>query len=95
MEDCQDDDKGRYRPKGVIGKGVGNSQNASEMRQKCVRNASEMRQKCVKNASCFIGKKRNIPKCVTPLGENTFWTIPEFGKGSKLWKTVRMTTKGG
>ena len=36
----------RYRPKGVFGKGVGNS-------QKCVRNASEMRQ----NGSCFIGKR--------------------------------------
>ena len=43
----------RYRPKGVFGKGVGNSQNASEMRQKCVKNASEMRQ----NGSCFIGKR--------------------------------------
>ena len=32
----------RYRPKGVFGKGVGNSQNASEMRQ---------------NGSCFIGKR--------------------------------------
>ena len=31
----------RYRPKGVFGKGVGDSQNASEMRQKCVRNASK------------------------------------------------------
>ena len=73
----------RYRPKGVFGKGVGNSQNASEMRQKCVRNASkwvlfywekrnvqnasEIRQNCVKNASKMRG---------TPLGENTFWTIP-------------------
>ena len=43
----------RYRPKGVFGKGVGNSKNASEMRQKCVKNASEMRQ----NGSCFIGKR--------------------------------------
>ena len=34
----------RYRPKGVFGKGVGNSKNASEMRQKYVRNASKMRQ---------------------------------------------------
>ena len=57
--------------------------NASEMRQKCVRhaskwvlfywekrnvqNASEIRQNCVKNASKMRG---------TPLGENTFWTIP-------------------
>ena len=47
----------RYRPKGVFGKGVGNSQNASEMRQKCVKNASETRQ----NGSCFIGK-RGTPK---------------------------------
>ena len=43
----------RYRPKGVFGKGVGNSQNASEMRQKYVKNASEMRQ----NGSCLIGKR--------------------------------------
>ena len=47
----------RYRPKGVFGKGVGNSQNASEMRQKCVRNASkrvlgkEEHPKCVRNPS--------------------------------------------
>ena len=61
-----------YRPKGVLGKGVGNSKNASEMRQKCVKNApkeerSKTRQTCVKNASKMRG---------TPLGENTFWTIP-------------------
>ena len=76
--------KNRYCPKGVFGKGVGNSQSASEMRQKCVRNASkwvlfywekrnvqnasEIRQNCVKNASKMRG---------TPLGENTFWTIPK------------------
>ena len=76
----------RYRPKGVFGKGVGNSKNASEMRQKCVRNASkwvsfywetrnvqnasEICQNCVKNASKMRG---------TPLGENTFWTIPTGG----------------
>ena len=51
-----------------------------------------MRQKCVKNGSCFIAwEKRNVQNtseirqnCVknaskmrgTPLGENTFWTIP-------------------
>ena len=63
--------------KRCFGKGVGNSENASEMRQECA-----------KNGSCFIGEKRNVPKCVrnaskiapkmrgTPLGENTFWTIP-------------------
>ena len=46
----------RYRPKGVFGKGVGNS-------QKCVKNASEMRQKCVRNASkwvLFYWEKRNV-----------------------------------
>ena len=66
----------RYRPKGVFGKGVGNSKNASEMRQKCVKmglvllgqeERSKMRQKSVKIASKMRG---------TPLGENTFWTIP-------------------
>ena len=68
----------RYRPKkGVLGKGVGNNKNASEMRQKCVKNApksvlfneerSKMRQKYVINASRMRG---------TPLGENNFWTIP-------------------
>ena len=31
----------RYRPKGVFGKGVGNSKKASEMRQKFVKNASK------------------------------------------------------
>ena len=49
----------RYRPKGVFGKGVGNSKNASEMRQNYFKNASKMRG--------------------TPLGENTFWTIPISG----------------
>ena len=50
----------RYRPKGVLGKGVGNNKNASEMRQKCVKmglallgneERSKMRQTCVKPAS--------------------------------------------
>ena len=39
----------RYRPKGVFGKGVGNSKNASEMRQKCV---------------LFYWEETNLPKCV-------------------------------
>ena len=58
----------------------------ARMRQKCVRNASKMRPKCVK-----VGLVRNVLKCVrnasklrqnapkmrgTPLGENTFWTMP-------------------
>ena len=57
------------------------------MRPKCVKNASDMRQ----NGSCFYWEKRNVQNaseirqnCVknaskmrgTPLGENTFWTIP-------------------
>ena len=59
----------------------------ARMRQKCVRNASKMRQ----NGSCFIGKRGTFQNaadmrqnCVknaskmrgTPLGEDTFWTIP-------------------
>ena len=50
----------RYRPKGVLGKGVGNNKNASEMRQKCV-----------KIVSFFFlggGRKRNVPKCVKTFG---------------------------
>ena len=62
------------------------------MRQKCVRHASEMRQ----NGSCFIGKRGTFQNasemrqnCVknasemrgTPLGENTFRTIPS----NHLW----------
>ena len=60
----------------------------AKMRQKCVRNASKMRQKCVKMGLVLLGKEER-PKCVrnpsnfaskvrgTPLGENTFWTIPK------------------
>ena len=57
----------RYRPRGVFGKGVGNSKNASEIRQKCVKHASKwvfillgneerskMRQRCVKIASKML-----------------------------------------
>ena len=43
----------RYRPKGVFGKGVGNSKNASEMRQKCLKNAS----KWVKMGLLFLGEE--------------------------------------
>ena len=48
----------RCLPKGVFGKGVGNSQNASEMRQKCVKMGlvllgKEERPKCVRNPSRF------------------------------------------
>ena len=70
----------RYHPKGVFGKGVGNSKNASEMRQKSVKSASKwvlvvgtrgtfqnapkMRQNYVKNAS----KMRGTPWGGTPFG---------------------------
>ena len=40
----------RYRPKGVFEKGVGNSKNASEMHQKCVK-------KCVKMGLVLLGKE--------------------------------------
>ena len=71
----------RYRPKGVFGKGIGNSTNASEMRQKYVKvglvllgkdKRSKMRQKCVK----ILSKMRQ--KCAehlcgrTPLGRYRF-----------------------
>ena len=48
--------KSRYRPKGVLGKGVSNNKNASEMRQKCVKNAPKW--------VLFFWEKRNVPKCV-------------------------------
>ena len=50
----------RYRPKGVFGKGVGNSKNATEMRQK-------MRHKCVKMGLVLLGKEERSKmrqKCV-------------------------------
>ena len=62
----------RYRSKGVFGKGVGNSKNVSEMRQKCVKNASKMalvllgkeerskmRQKCVNLRQKCVKNARN------------------------------------
>ena len=48
--------RSRYRPKGVLGKGVGNNKNASEMRQKCVKNAPKW--------VLFYWEKKNVPKCV-------------------------------
>ena len=55
--------KTRYRPRGVFGKGVGNSKN----RQKCVRNASKMRHKCVTMGLVLLGKEERSKmrqKCV-------------------------------
>ena len=87
----------RYRPKGVFGKGVGNSQNASEMRQKCLKNASKwvlfhwdkrgtskMRQKSVRNAS----KMRQ--KCAEHL-----WGRTPFGRYRILgaWLGVMQITQ--
>ena len=64
----------------------------ARMHQKCVRNASEMHQKCVKMGLVLLGKenvqnaseiRQNWVKNAsnmrgTPLGENTFWTIPKI-----------------
>ena len=71
----------RYRPKDVLGKGVGNGRNASEMRQKCARNAPKM-------GLVLLGKEersKNVSemrqKCVknawggTPFGRYRFKTI--------------------
>ena len=43
----------QYRPKGVLGKGVGNNKNASEIRQ----NASKMHQKYVEMGLVLLGKR--------------------------------------
>ena len=68
----------RYRPKGVFGKGVGNSKNASEMRQKCVKiglvllgkeERPKMRQKCVKIASQMRQKCAEHLWGRTPFGQ--------------------------
>ena len=80
----------RYRPTGVSGKGVGNSKNASEMHQKCVKNASKWvffyweKRKCVRNAS----KMRGTPWGGTPFGRyrlmcfcfSVFPNLPTSGK---------------
>ena len=71
----------RYRPKGVFGKGVGNSKNASEIPQKCVKNGScfigprgtfQMRQKCVKITSKMHQKCAEHLWGRTPFGRYRF-----------------------
>ena len=63
----------RYHPKGVLGKGVGNDKNASEMLPKCVKNAPQW--------VCFYREKRNVPKwtmrlkCVT--NARNIWVFNE------------------
>ena len=79
----------RFREIGIVQKVFSEKASAiARMRQKCVRNASKMRQKCVKMGLVLLGKKSEIRQnCVqnaskmrgTPLGENTFWTIPMKG----------------
>ena len=54
---------------GVFWRSEGFLYSVGGARTRNVRNASEMRQICVKNASKMRG---------TPLGENTFWTIPSI-----------------
>ena len=63
-----------YRPKGVFGKGVGNS-------QKCVRNASKMRQ----SGACFIGKRGTFQnasklcqKCISKKCAEHLWGRTPF-----------------
>ena len=78
--------KNRYRPKGVFGIGVGNSQNASEMRQKCVKMGlvllgKEERPKCVRNPSKIASKMRQ--KCAEHL-----WGRTPFGQYRK--KTLKL-----
>ena len=72
----------------------------ARMRQKCVKNASKW--------VLFYWEKRNVPKCVrnasklrqnaakmrgTPLGENTFWTIPTLSRSHSSHPTARERTK--
>ena len=82
-----------YRPKGVFRKGVGNSKNASEMRQKCVKmglvllgkeERSKMRQKWVKIAS----KMRQ--KCAEHL-----WRRTPFGRYRLKERGAKGTQNGG
>ena len=60
------EETGTYRPKGVLGKGVGNNKNASEMRQTCAKmgrvllGKEEMSQKCVKNARKTFGGEHRL-----------------------------------
>ena len=78
----------RYRPKGVVGKGVGNSRNASEMRQKCVKmglvllgkeERSKMRQKSVN-----VSKMHQ--KCAEHLGgEHLLDDTKFFLKIRNIW----------
>ena len=76
----------RYRPKGVLEKGVDNNKNASNMRQKCAK------------MGLFLGEKGNVPKCVKNVSKmgnasNTsggaFWTIPNKQGDPNLSKLCR------
>ena len=49
--------KFRYRPKGVLGRGVGNNKIGLTLCHKCVRNASEKRQKCTNMCLVLLGKE--------------------------------------
>ena len=62
----------RYRPKGVFGKGVGNS-------QKCIRNASEIYWEKRNVPKCVKIAPEMRQKCAEHLwGGDTFWTIPNY-----------------
>ena len=68
----------RYRSKGVLGKGVGNNKNASEMRQKCAKNAPKW--------VLFYLEKRNVPKCTKNASKKRqkcaehLWGRTRFGR---------------
>ena len=83
VEKCEHQDvlpspnkENRYRPKGVFGKGVGNSENVSEMRQTCAKMGlvllgKEERPKCVRNPSKAFWLKKCAQAnlgCNPPLG---------------------------
>ena len=79
-----------FRPKGVFGKGVGNS-------QKCVRNASKMRQKCVKMGLVLLGKEER-PKCVrnpSKLRQKCVKTARNTFGGEHLFKVLDDTEERG
>ena len=78
----------RYRPKGVFGKGVGNSKIASEMHQNgscfigkrgTFQNASEMHQNCVKIARNTFGGEHLLDDTDRTL-ETVFRPFPGVGR---------------
>ena len=83
----------RYRPKGVLGKGVGKNKNASEMCQKSARDASQMRQ----NVSCLLGKDERSKmrqKCVDHLSGRTPFGRYQINSSRKVLKIIGPALSG-